>query len=272
MEQKKTPQKRRVTVKDLIIWILIAGTVVAVYIYVSGNSSHNFADTADKFFEAAKRNNYMEAINYLSENLKSTMTPLQLEKYINQMADVDYRLANWQTRTISDNVVELMGLFNSSETGKPSEVNVIFIMNGGNWKILSVKMQYSGDAKEKLTKSIPPLDSLKSMADSSLTLVANSVKAGNYFDLYKTLSRNWRLKTSEAALKEKFSKLQEQNIDLTPSETFGLVFSEVPVISPKGDLVLKGYYPTSSTPISFVLSYRDEESQWMLDDVDINTQ
>ncbi len=271
MEERREHKKRRLTIKDLIIWLLIAVVISAVFVFVFNSSSYDFTDKANKFFEAAKQNNYLVAINYLSNNLKNTMTPIQQEKFINRMAEVDFRSAQWETRTISDNLVELLGRINNS-TGNVSEVDVVFISEGDDWKILGVKTQLASDASKELAKSIPPLDTLKNMADSSLVLIAQSINAGTFFDLYKEISRNWRLKTSESQLQSKFNEYKDKNIDLTPSKSFGLVFSEVPVISDKGDLVLKGYYPAKTIPVSFVLSYRYEAFQWKLDDVDISTE
>lgn len=272
MNEQKKPTKRRISARDFIIWFLIAGLIVAAYLYVSNKSSHDFKLEANKFFAAAKNNNYLEAINYLSNNLKSTMTPIQLERFINRMATVDYKSTRWETRSISDEIVELLGETNTQNNDLPSSIDVIFIMSENDWKILSIKTDLASVSKEEMNNSIPPLDSLNHLATASLNLIANSIKIGNYFDLYKDISRTWRMKTSESDLQNKFSQLSNQNIDLTPSESFGIVFSEVPEITQKGSLVLKGYYPTNSVPISFVLSYKNEDSLWVLDDVDMSTQ
>ena len=271
MAERRESTHRRLKTKDLIIWLLIGVVIVAVFVFVSNSSSYDFSDKANNFFQAAKENNYLVAINFLSNNLKKTMTPIQQEKFINRMAEVDYRSVQWDKRNISGNLVELLGQINNS-SGNGTEVDVVFISEGDDWKILGVKTQFAKDVSKELSQSIPPLDSLKGMVSSSLQLIAQSINAGNYFELYKEISRNWRLKTSESQLQSKFNQYKDNNIDLTPSKSFGLVFSEVPNISDKGDLVLKGYYPTKDLPVSFVLSYRYEASEWKLDDVDITTE
>lgn len=255
----------------VLIIIFFAAVIAAVYLYVSNINSTDFESKAEGFFRASAQNNYAVALSYLSSNLKKSLTPAQLVNYIKQMSAVIYKSSAWNTRNLSDNLVELINSAGAGEVSS-SGVAVIFIKENNDWKILSIHTAEKVKNPAELMKKIPPLDSLKSLVVESLNELSGAAASGNYFTFYNKLSQEYRLKTSEASLKKIFDEYQRQGISLKPSDEFGIVFDEVPVVLTPGVLMLKGYYPTTQYPVYFEMGYRNELSRWKLDSIKISLQ
>jgi hypothetical protein len=257
--------------QGVLILILFAVAAAAIFLYVSNFTAINFQSKAEAFFNAAAQNNYPEAVSFLSSGLKASLTPAELEKYVNRMATVNYTSSGWNKRTISDNLVELL---NSSGSGEhtSSNIEIVFVKENGDWKILSIKVKGPVSSPSEAVKKIPSLDSLKSLVYASLNILSYAITSGNFFDFYRALSLQYQHKTTPSGLKTSFNVYGQQGISLKPTDESGVVFDEVPDISAEGVLLLKGYYPTRQYPVYFELGYRQELFQWRLDNIKVSIQ
>ncbi len=269
---KKKKRKKGGIFKDIIIWFFIVAAIAVVIFYmIDTNPSVNLTSNINRFFSAVYIGDYNKAMTYLSSDLKSTMNPVQLQSFLKQTSHIDYKMANWRSKNISDDIVDMVGYVKLPD-GKQSEIEIIFRNEDGKWKILSIKDESNQVLSKNLNKKIPSLDSLKIMAVATLKELSKAIVSKNYTDFYRNIALSWRIKTSEQKLAEKFNKFYADGDTLLPAKNPFIVFDKVPHISDDGKLILEGYYPTESFPIYFDLEYSYEEPAWRISDVEIKKE
>ncbi len=235
------------------------------------NSSVDLTSNLNQFFSVVDLGDYNKAMTYLSADLKSSMNPVQLESFLRQTSHIDYKMAKWRSKSISDDLVEMVG-FVKLPNGNQSEIIITFTNEDGKWKIYSIKDESNQVLSKDLNKKIPPIDSLKILAISTLKKLSNAIISKDYSEFYKNISLTWRIKTNEQKLADKFNKFYSNGDTLLPASNPFIVFDKVPHISDNGKLILEGYYPTETFPIYFDLEYSYEEPAWKISDVEIKKE
>ena len=122
-----------------------------------------------------------------------------------------------------------------------------------------------------IASEVPEKAALKTMTEASLTSFGDAVKDKDFSSFYGDIASIWQKQTTAEKLKESFKTFLDKDIDL-PSIVTELkpVFDKPAEINSDDVLVISGYYPTKPNKVKFRLKYLEEEGEWKL--VGINVE
>ena len=111
--------------------------------------------------------------------------------------------------------------------------------------------------------SLPAARPLEAMVKSSLISLNDANLTGNYEVFHARLAQQFRQKVSARELKAAFKEFADKSIDLDIVAALTPVYEEAPVIS-EGRLVLKGYFASEPSRVSFDMEFVPSEGDWRL--------
>jgi hypothetical protein len=112
-------------------------------------------------------------------------------------------------------------------------------------------------------QSIPGVEKLVSMVRNTLITLNDANITNNYAILFQLSSREAQGRATPELLSESFRSIREQGTDMSIISAAAPQFSELPTITPKGLLRLKGTFQSSPT-INFDLFFQKEDDQWKI--------
>lgn len=119
---------------------------------------------------------------------------------------------------------------------------------------------------------VPDEDTLKPMVQSSLLSFNKSVQAKDFTGFYHDIAELWQKQTTPEKLQALFKDFMDKEIDLVSIKKLEPVFSSPASIDSDGVLVVKGYYPTTPARTLFQLKYLQEDGDWKLVGINVNTK
>lgn len=112
-------------------------------------------------------------------------------------------------------------------------------------------------------QSIPGVEKLVSMVRNTLITLNDANITNNYTILFQLSSREAQGRATPELLSESFRSIREQGADMSIISAAAPQFSELPTITPKGLLRLKGSFQSSPT-INFDLFFQKEDDKWKI--------
>ncbi len=246
------------------IGAIVVIVIVAVLFMTSGMS-----DTADKFFESVKSDNYDEAYSLLSEDFKNNTSKSQLKEYLTKNALTHFKKASWESRSTNGGRGELTGSI-ITESGGGVPVSLSFIKGENDWKIYSIRKPTSGIQEETETAQIPSEKDQVKLVNESMHLFAVSVKEKNMSKMFDHVSNLWQKQISVIEFDEIFGSFYQFGDALMILDQHSPQFSEKGSINEEGVLLLKGLYPTKPSQLYFEQKYIYEGLGWKLIGLNVN--
>jgi hypothetical protein len=103
----------------------------------------------------------------------------------------------------------------------------------------------------------------------------DAVQSGDFSDFHDTLSKPFQKQASADKIAGVFNEFVEKKVDFSTAKNMKATFNPAPEITKDGSyqvLNLKGYYPTSPRKTNFTFKYINEDGEWKLSSIDINTK
>ena len=121
------------------------------------------------------------------------------------------------------------------------------------------------------TPKVPSETELKSMTLDTLLAFNKGVKAKDFSGFYKEIAKLWQEQTSAEKLQALFQDFIDKGLDISPIKKLEPVFNKPAEINSDGVLVINGYYPTTPKRVVFRLQYLQEEGDWKLVGIKLDT-
>jgi len=245
---------------------VIVLAIVAV-MYMTGGMT----EIADKFFTAAKSDNYDVAYSFLSEDFQSGTSKEQLKSYLTNNSLDKFEEASWNNRSINGGRGELSGSI-TTETGGVVPISLSFIKGKDDWKIYSIKKPSSGIQEETMSIKMPSEQEQVVLVSDSMHVFAVSVKEKSMSKMFNHVSNLWQNQFSVDKFDEAFASFYQFGDALLVLDQHSPQFSEKATIDENGVLILKGLYPTKPNQIYFVQKYIYEGLNWKLMGLNVNVK
>lgn len=240
-----------------------------LFIFASEQSkASNIVDIADAYFKAVVVDSSI-ADNYTSSSFKETVSREEIERFIRQYNIYNYAGASWPYRKVSDKEAMLFGHIYLEDGAKlPMEIN--FVKEIGKWKIYKItKREISGVLPDD-SLEIPGDEELIEMTRNTMIELGLAVLNNNFDNFYASISFAWQAETSPKELSQAFSAFVEKDIDLTNTDSTGIVISKKPIISENGFLEFEVIYPARPQKAHIGLKYIHENMKWELIGIEID--
>ena len=122
---------------------------------------------------------------------------------------------------------------------------------------------------------VPSDDKLQSLAKTTLVDFNEAIQNNDFSDFHDTMSQPFQKQASAEKLAGVFHEFVEKKVDFSPAKKLTATFNPTPEITKEAGykmLHLKGYYPTSPRKTNFEFKYINEDGEWKLSSIDINTK
>jgi len=119
--------------------------------------------------------------------------------------------------------------------------------------------------------AIPSASSLTDLTRSTMSLVNEGSKDGNFTGLYAQFSPTVQKNVDQKKLNEALANFRDRKIDLSGISTTEPIFFESPQIDQQGVLKLVGMFPTQPRMVRFSLGYRQIDGKWLLELFTVDT-
>jgi hypothetical protein len=121
------------------------------------------------------------------------------------------------------------------------------------------------------TPKVPSETELKSMTLDTLLTFNKGVQAKDFTGFYKEIAKLWQEQTSPEKLQGLFQDFIDKKLDISPIKKLEPVFNKPAEINSDDVLVINGYYPTTPKRVVFRLQYLQEEGDWKLVGIKLDT-
>ncbi len=108
------------------------------------------------------------------------------------------------------------------------------------------------------------------MVKTSLLTLNDANLTGNYDVLYAKMAKPFRDRFSAETLKRAFQSFAGHHIDAIAG--MAIVPTDKPAIDDKGALLLRGYFDTAPSRLSYELDYAVSEGEWKLIAIDVKVR
>jgi hypothetical protein len=240
------------------IAVVIVLAIAAVFYFTGG-----MVDTATAFFEAVKKQDIATAHSYLSEDFKANTNEAALKTFLSKTALLKFKETSWSNRQISGGRGELSGSV-ITETGGNVPIKLTFVKENGTWKIYSIQKPSAGVQVESESPGIPGAAEQIALAKRSMHDFAVSVDAKSMAHFRSTVSQLWQKQITTEKLDEVFGKTYDADLNLAALDELAPTIEPVSALGENGELVLKGYFPSTPNKVHFTQKYIYEGADWKL--------
>ncbi|HVF70684.1 MAG TPA: hypothetical protein VM940_03655 [Chthoniobacterales bacterium] len=121
------------------------------------------------------------------------------------------------------------------------------------------------------TPKVPSETELKSMTLETLLTFNKGVQAKDFTGFYKDIAKLWQEQTTPEKLQGLFQDFIDKELDISPIKKLEPVFNKPAEINSDDVLVVNGYYPTTPKRVVFKLQYLQEQGDWKLVGIKLDT-
>lgn len=107
---------------------------------------------------------------------------------------------------------------------------------------------------------------------NSLIGFNDAVQTGNFDVFHSRLATPFRQQFTAEKLRQAFQSFFDQRIDIAPIAAREPVMSEEPVIDGRGALLLRGYFATKPSRVTFSLDYLMSDGAWKLISINVRVR
>jgi len=111
---------------------------------------------------------------------------------------------------------------------------------------------------------VPPARPLEALVKSSLMSLNDANLTGDYRVLHARLSEPFRKQYTPERLKATFKEFNDKNVDIDIVTATTPTYDQPPYVDAEGKLIVRGFFPTETSRVSFEMDFISGEGEWKL--------
>jgi hypothetical protein len=111
---------------------------------------------------------------------------------------------------------------------------------------------------------VPAARALEALVKSSLMSLNDANLTGDYRVLHARLSEPFRKQYTPDRLKTTFKEFNDKNVDIDIVTAMAPTYDQPPYIDAEGKLIVRGFFPTEPSRVSFEMDFISGEGEWKL--------
>jgi hypothetical protein len=112
--------------------------------------------------------------------------------------------------------------------------------------------------------TVPPARPLEALVKSSLMTLNDANLTGDYRVFHARLSEPFRKQYTPDRLKATFKEFNDKNVDVDIVTAMTPTYDQPPYVDPEGKLIVRGFFPTEPSRVSFEMDFISGEGEWKL--------
>ena len=263
-------------VRKLLIGVGSFAAFVSIVAAIIFQVTSGLTKVAASFFDALKKGDTNQALNYFSEQAlnKSSRENLNDFRVDNSLADL--KSLSWSNRSISNtDSGELIGTVNL-KNGQNIPLTISFTKEGEDWKIYSIKKESTGIVDGVDGEELPSEKRLIRLSRKTTNRFMDVIRTNDFPSDYEGISHMWSMQTSPEELSTAFQTFRKVYENQPASHQYFKslanmepIFTEKPSINQNSVLVISGKY-NIKPEYTFTYKYVFEGLSWKLIGVEAN--
>jgi len=111
---------------------------------------------------------------------------------------------------------------------------------------------------------VPPARPLEAQVKASLMSLNDANLTGDYRVLHARLSEPFRKQYTAERLKATFKEFNDKNVDIDIVTAMTPTYDQPPYVDAEGKLIVRGFFPTEPSRVSFEMDFISGEGEWKL--------
>jgi hypothetical protein len=111
---------------------------------------------------------------------------------------------------------------------------------------------------------VPPARPLEALVKGSLMTLNDANLTGDYRVFHARLSEPFRKQYTPDRLKATFKEFNEKNVDIDIVTAMTPTYEQPPYVDSEGKLIVRGFFPTEPSRVSFEMDFVSAEGDWKL--------
>ena len=117
---------------------------------------------------------------------------------------------------------------------------------------------------------VPPARPLEALVKGSLMSLNDANLTGDYRVFHARLSEPFRKQYTPDRLKATFKEFNEKNVDIDIITAMAPTYDQPPYVDSEGRLIVRGYFPTEPSRVSFEMDFINGDGDWKLIRINVN--
>jgi len=254
----------------LLIGVGSFAALMAIVVAIVFQATSGLTKVADSFFEALKKGDTDQALKYFSEQALNQSSGENLDNFRADNLLASLKSLRWSNRSISiPDRGELTGTINL-ENGKDIPLTILFVKDGEDWRIYSIKKEAAGILDTINEKELPSEKSLIRLSRKTTSRFVNAIKTNDFSSFYGAISYAFRIEKSVEDLSKGLKQFRHIYETQPASHQYfesltnmQPIFTNKPSINQSSFLVVSGKYNTNPE-FTFTYNYVFEGLGWKL--------
>ena len=263
-------------VRKLLIGVGSFAAFVSIVAAIIFQVTSGLTKVADSFFDALKKGDTNQALNYFSEQALNNSSRENLNDFRVDNSLADLKSLSWSNRSISNtDSGELTGTVNL-KNGQNVPLTISFTKEGENWKIYSIKKESTGIIDGVGGEELPSEKRLIRLSRKTTNRFMDVIKTNDFSSYYEGISHTWRMQTSPEELSTVFQTFRKVYENQPASHQYFKslanmvpIFTKKPSINQNSVLMISGKY-NIKPEYTFSYKYVFEGLSWKLIGVEAN--
>ena len=263
-------------VRKLLIGVGSFAAFVSIVAAIIFQVTSGLTKVADSFFDALKKGDTNQALNYFSEQALNNSSRENLNDFRVDNSLADLKSLSWSNRSISNtDSGELTGTVNL-KNGQNILLTISFTKEGENWKIYSIKKESTGIIDGVGGEELPSEKRLIRLSRKTTNRFMDVIKTNDFSSYYEGISHMWSMQTSPEELSTVFQTFRKVYENQPASHQYFKslanmepIFTEKPSINQNSVLMISGKY-NIKPEYTFTYKYVFEGLSWKLIGVEAN--
>ena len=263
-------------VRKLLIGVGSFAAFVSIVAAIIFQVTSGLTKVADSFFDALKKGDTNQALNYFSEQALNNSSRENLNDFRVDNSLADLKSLSWSNRSISNtDSGELTGTVNL-KNGQNILLTISFTKEGEDWKIYSIKKESTGIIDGVGGEELPSEKRLIRLSRKTTNRFMDVIKTNDFSSYYEGISHMWSMQTSPEELSTVFQTFRKVYENQPASHQYFKslanmepIFTEKPSINQNSVLMISGKY-NIKPEYTFTYKYVFEGLSWKLIGVEAN--
>lgn len=251
----------------------IAGIFLASLSWLYGCSSTDSALTAsaDAFLTAFSEGDTARAHRYLSRSLGSRTSIESLTAFMQHTGLSRTSRRDWKRSSVNQNVGVINGEVEVAGESQRLPVRLTLVKEDLHWKIDGVArgVRISGPNGEQVLYAPSDTESTR-LARQTMQNFADAVARNNLKGYWSTMADAFRAQYSADQFNQAFAGFVHDKVNLGAAVKLAPRFTAPPTLEQKGELVMRGTFPTQPSQVEFEYRYVMQQGQWTSSGITIN--
>lgn len=255
-------------VRLLFIFLIV---ITIAFSGCSDKKDQPLQETAERFLSAVAQGDYARAHRFLATPLSQQTSVDALQNFIELTGLSDPGARSWRDARIDGDQAHLTGSIAVVGQQKDVPVRLSYLKEEAHWKITGLERGVRVTSPSGTVTLYAPADADSVLLARQTTAdFAAAIKKNDLPAFWRQMAEAFKQQHASDQFAAAFSGFVRDQTNLAPAAALTPVFTRTPTVSPNGELILEGAFPTEPSRVVFEYRYVLQGGSWTNSGLTIN--